>query len=93
MIEVFIIDSSKYTTLQRRRRGRKGKGCDQSVVFLSPSLALANIMSRLLSSLDEVSCAEIKKEILDTDFEILQSVSATHPSQRMVQTKLDSCLS
>ena len=44
-----------------------------------------NITSRVLSSPNEVSFAEIKKEILDTHFKMLQSVSATHPSQRMVQ--------
>ena len=49
------------------------------------SFSGSNITSRVLSSPDEVSFAEIKKEILDTDFKILQSVSATHSSQRMVQ--------
>ena len=81
---MFRIDSSKTHDFTKEEERKEGQRMGSISRFLE-SFSGSNITSRVLSSLNEVSFAEIKKEILNTDFEILQSVSATHPSQCMVQ--------
>ena len=60
--------------------------------FLEPSLN-TNFTTRILSSHQEISFSQLKKEIIEVDFSLLLSEASNHASQRYVQAVAASSIS